>query len=151
MAPVAIALGANLGDREATLVAALKELEALGRVVAASPFLRSAPMYLAGQPEFLNAVARIETGLAPWPLLCELKRIERALGRQPRTRNGPREIDLDIVLYGSLRYRFNDELVIPHPRAVERAFVLAPLAEVWPDAVLPGAGSVVRLLGRLDS
>lgn len=148
MAPVAIALGSNLGDREATLHAALREIQSLGRLLATSRFLRSEPMYVAGQPEFLNAVVRIETALAPWPLLCELKSIERALGRRPRLRNGPREIDLDIVLYGSLQYRFGDALYIPHPRAADRAFVLAPLVEVWPDAVLPGAGPAADLLTR---
>lgn len=151
MAPVAIALGSNLGDCEAILHAAVRAIERLGQVVAISRFVHSAPMYVTDQPEFLNGVARLETRLAPVQLLTELKRIERELGRQPRTQNGPREIDLDIVLYGSLVYRFNDALTIPHPRAAEREFVLRPLVEIWPGAHLPGFGGAAELLAHLST
>jgi 2-amino-4-hydroxy-6-hydroxymethyldihydropteridine diphosphokinase len=146
LTPAAIAFGANLGDREATLAEAVRRLGALGRLVAVSPVYRSAPMYLESQPEFLNGVAMIDSELPPRAILAGLKQIERDLGRRHRQRNGPRELDLDLILYGALAYRFGGELRVPHPRARGRRFVLQPLVDVWPDACLPGLGAAKALL-----
>jgi 2-amino-4-hydroxy-6-hydroxymethyldihydropteridine diphosphokinase len=93
----------------------------------------------AEQPDFINACARVETRLAPRALLEGLLAIERRHGRVRAIPNGPRTLDLDIVLYGA-EVIDEPDLVVPHPRAHERAFVLKPLLDVWPDAVLPGKG-----------
>lgn len=99
------------------------------RLVEASSLYETEPMYLAEQPAFLNAVVRVETELSPEELLAVVKDVERRLGRQPRERNGPREIDIDILTYGN-ETRDSPELTIPHPRMAERPFVQAPLAEL---------------------
>ena len=145
----AIALGSNLEDPEAQLQRAFAELEALPgtRVVARSPHYRTAPVGYLDQPAFLNACALVETTLAPRDLLEHLLDIERRHGRVRAVRNGPRTLDLDIIVYGERRI---DEpgLCIPHPRAHERAFVLRPLADVWPDARLGDHGTARELLAR---
>ncbi len=127
----AIGLGANAGDVDATLARALARFRRLGRVARVSPFYRSKAWGVTDQPDFLNAVALLETSLAPHALLRALKEIERALGRVPTFRWGPRAIDLDILTYGDAVVRERD-LEIPHPRMRERAFVLAPLADLVP-------------------
>ena len=138
----AIALGANLGDPERQVKAGFEALAALpdSRLLATSKLYRTAPVGYVDQPDFVNACALIETALEPRPLLDALLAIERDHGRVRDIPNGPRTLDLDIVLYGD---RVVDEpgLRIPHPRAHERAFVLVPLVDVWPDAVIPGHGS----------
>jgi len=146
----AIALGANLQDPEGQVRRAFDELEALPatRVVSRSSLYRTAPVGLTEQPAFVNAVAVVETELPPRALLVELLAIERRHGRQRDVPNGPRTLDLDILLYGDLRHH-EAGLTIPHPRAHERAFVLAPLAEAWPDATIPGHGPVAALLEGL--
>lgn len=128
---------------------ALKELEGDLRWSGLSRVYETAPMYVEDQPSFLNAAASAETDLGPLALLDRLKLAERAVGRGEASRFGPREIDLDLVAYGSigLRSRRGErELVLPHPRAAERRFVLAPLADVAPDYVFPGGRSVRDLL-----
>jgi len=144
--PIALALGANLGNPLAQLRSALVALRAEVADLRVSHPYRSAPMYTANQPEFLNAVAMGRTQLGPAALLAFLKRIEFELGRMPGPRNGPRQIDLDVLTYGVLIYRRTvpnaEALIIPHPRLAERRFVLDPWAELAPETVIPGQGSL---------
>jgi len=138
----AIALGSNLDDPEAHVKRGFDDLAALPktRVVARSKLYRTSPVGYLDQPDFINACALVETELAPRPLLDALLEIERRHGRKREIPNGPRTLDLDIILYGD-RVVNEPGLVIPHPRAHEREFVLKPLMDVWPDApnVIPGA------------
>lgn len=129
MPHVYIGLGSNLGDRGAHLRAALTALSGCGRVLRTSRRYLSAPLGHLDQPTFLNQVAELETALPPRALLAALKALERELGREPGFRNGPRVIDLDILLYDD-EIRHEPGLVVPHPRMLERAFVLRPLAEL---------------------
>ena len=142
-----VALGSNLDDPEAQVRRAFSEIAALPDtwVTARSALYRTAPVGYAEQPPFVNACALVETRLAARALLDGLLAIERRHGRVREIPNGPRTLDLDIVLYGGAVI---DEpgLTVPHPRAHERAFVLAPLADVWPDAVIPGKGRAAALL-----
>ncbi|MCA1597507.1 MAG: 2-amino-4-hydroxy-6-hydroxymethyldihydropteridine diphosphokinase [Chloroflexi bacterium] len=136
MAITYIALGANLSDRAATLRAAIERLGALGVVEAVSPFFDTAPVGYTEQPRFLNAVARLRTGLPPRELLRELLEIEASLGRVRTVRWGPRVIDLDLLLYDD-DIIDEPDLVVPHPRLHERRFVLEPLAALAPDLAHP--------------
>jgi 2-amino-4-hydroxy-6-hydroxymethyldihydropteridine diphosphokinase len=149
MTRAAVALGSNIEDPVGQVTRGFEELGALPqtRLVARSSLHRTAPVGYADQPDFVNACAVLETELAPRALLDALLALERRHGRVRSTPNGPRTLDLDIVLYGE---RVIDEpgLKVPHPRAHERAFVLAPLVEAWPEAVIPGRGRAVDLLGR---
>ncbi len=148
MTTVAIALGANIGDRLGNLRAAVASLPDHGVTPSRASSVWETPPVPADQPPFLNAALLAETNLAPGELLAALKRIEHDLGRRPGRRWGPRPIDLDILLYGELQLHTPD-LTIPHPRIAERAFVLAPLAEIWP-APIPGlAAAPADLLQRL--
>jgi 2-amino-4-hydroxy-6-hydroxymethyldihydropteridine diphosphokinase len=143
---VHLALGANLGDREANLREACRRLEAGGvHLERCSSIYETEPWGVADQPLYLNAVCRGRTELSPQRLLELAKRIEGELGRVPTVRYGPRAIDIDILLYDGLAYT-SPELTIPHPRLAERAFVLAPLAEIAPDLVVPGLERTVREL-----
>ncbi len=132
-----VGLGANLGDPRAALGQALVELGRLPRtrVVCVSSLYRSAPVDASG-PDFLNAVAELQTALGPYELLTELQRIERAAGRERPYRNAPRTLDLDLLLYDRLE-QDDPVLTLPHPRMRERAFVLLPLAEIAPGRVDP--------------
>jgi 2-amino-4-hydroxy-6-hydroxymethyldihydropteridine diphosphokinase len=141
-----IGLGANLGDREETIRAAVAELP---DVVAVSPLRETDPVGVTDQPRFLNGVAALETELAPRELLDVLLAVERRLGRERRERWGPRTIDLDLLLYGDAVID-EDGLKIPHPRLHERRFVLEPLADLAPQLVVPGLGGVEDLLAELD-
>lgn len=136
-APVSawIGLGANLGDRLATLRTALSAMGALPgtRVQGVSSLYGSAPVD-AGGPDYLNAVAQVQTTLAPHALLAQLQAIEQAAGRERPYRNAPRTLDLDILLYGDGQVG-SVMLTIPHPRMWQRAFVLVPLAEIAPQRV----------------
>ena len=147
--PVFIGLGANLGDARATLRAALKELAALpeSTLRQSSSVYRSTPIESSG-PDYLNAVALLETRLAPLALLIELQRIESAHGRERPYHNAPRTLDLDLLLYGEQRID-SATLTVPHPRLHERAFVVRPLAEIAPDAQVPGFGCARDLLLRV--
>ena len=143
-----LGLGANLGDRDDALrqaVAALQGLAPDVRVTAISSLYDTAPELVADQPRFANAACAIETSLEPLALLHALKRIERALGRAPTFRYGPRAIDLDILLYDDVICA-SDELTLPHPRLAERAFALIPLAEIAPHLVHPALGVTMRQL-----
>ena len=146
MTTVYLGLGSNLGDRRRNLEAAIDALRAHPQITvsATSSFLETDPVGgPPGQGKFLNAAAGIETDLEPAALLKTLKAIERDLGRKPGPRWGPREIDLDILLYGE-EVLETAALVIPHPRLRERRFVLAPLAEIAPAAHDPVTGLSVR-------
>ena len=136
-----IGLGANLDDPAAQVEYALAELDRLPhtRLVARSPLYASAPVGYVDQPDFINAVAQVETGLAPRVLLAALLDIEHRHGRERSFRNAPRTLDLDLLLYGGARFH-EPGLALPHPRMHERAFVLRPLADIAPDAVIPGRG-----------
>ena len=144
--PSLIALGSNVGDRFLNLQAAIDQLRNLGKLSIVSRVIESKAMYKTDQEPFLNAVAALETSLPPALLLKELKSIEKQLGRIVRERNGPREIDLDLLAYGQLRYFHGEELIVPHPRMKERPFVLIPLAEIVPDFMIPGLGTPKELL-----
>jgi 2-amino-4-hydroxy-6-hydroxymethyldihydropteridine diphosphokinase len=148
-----IGLGANLGDREAMLRAALEQLaaEPAIRVVEVSPLRDTAPVGMVDQPRFLNAAAAVETTLSARELLDRLLGIERRLGRtREGLRFGPRTIDLDLLLYGEERI---DEpgLEVPHPRLHERLFALEPLAELDPGLDVPGRGPLADLVAGLQS
>jgi len=150
-----IGLGGNLGDVAAALRSALAGLDALPRtrLVAASGFHRTPAWGVEAQPDFINAVAVLETGLAPRALLEALLRIERGHGRERAadgSRWGPRTLDLDLLLYGD-QVIDEPDLVVPHPQMHARAFVLVPLAEVAPDAFVPGRGRVDALLAAVDA
>jgi 2-amino-4-hydroxy-6-hydroxymethyldihydropteridine diphosphokinase len=131
-----LGLGSNLGDREANLRAALAALgrEEGIRLLRSSAFRPSTPWGDTDQPEFLNAVAEVETTLGPVELLRRVKGIERALGRQPARRWGPRLIDIDLLTWDRLRLE-TAELTLPHPHMLARPFVWEPLAELAPGLV----------------
>lgn len=137
-----VGLGANLDDPRAQLLRAFDELARLPRtsLSARSSFWRSAPIGHPDQPEFVNAVAKLETDLAADELLARLLDIELAHGRERSFANAPRTLDLDLLLHGD-EVLATPRLTLPHPRMHERAFVLEPLLEVAPDAVIPGHGS----------
>lgn len=141
-----VGLGANLGDARATLEAALAALAALPdtRLMARSSYYRTAPVD-AGGPDYLNAVAELRSGLAPEALLDALQAIEQQHGRERPYRNAPRTLDLDLLLVGALRLD-TPRLTLPHPRLHQRAFVLAPLAELAPELAIDGLGDVPILL-----
>src|SRR5688572_25557939 len=120
------------------------------RLAAISSLYASAPVGHAEQPDFVNAVAKIETALDPRPLLDALLAIERRRGRVREFPNAPRTLDLDILLYGELSVN-EPGLNIPHPRMHERAFVMIPLAEIAPNAVIPGVGRAADLAARTDA
>lgn len=151
MAEACIGLGSNLGDRRGHLRAGLRELGRAGRVLAVSRLYETEPVGLREQPAFLNAVARIETTLGARELLRELLGIEALRGRERREKDGPRTLDLDLLLYGEEVIE-EEGLAVPHPRLHLRRFVLAPLAEVaraWRHPVL-GRTAVELLAGVED-
>jgi 2-amino-4-hydroxy-6-hydroxymethyldihydropteridine diphosphokinase len=152
-ASVYIGLGANLDDPVQQVERALSELDALDetRLVTVSPRYRTAPVGPADQPDFVNAVAQLKTRLAPLALLGVLQDIERRHGRMRNARRwGPRPLDLDILLFGAQVLDL-PELRVPHPRMIERAFVLVPLADIAPaDLMIPGRGPLRLLLERLE-
>ena len=142
-----IGLGANLGEPREQLEMAIEALRRVreSRVLAVSSFYATAPVGFAAQPDFVNAVAKIDTGLAPRALLDELLAIEQAFGRRRSFRGAPRRLDLDLLLYGA-QVIAEPDLQVPHPRMHERAFVLTPLAEIAPECVIPCRGAVAELL-----
>ena len=142
-----VALGANLGDREASIRRAA-ELIGAQRL---STIIETPPWGVTDQPDFLNAVAELETDLGPRPLLERLLEVERELGRVRGGRRwGPRTIDLDLLVLGD-ETSDTPALQLPHPRLHERLFVLVPLAELAPALVIPGRGPVADLLSKLQS
>lgn len=149
---VYLGLGANLGNPARQLRRALVQLQRDGaiRVLRCSAFYRSAPWGRLDQPDFVNAVAEVDSGLEPDALVAALLATERALGRErDGGRWGPRLIDLDLLLYRERELALPG-CRVPHPRLAERAFVLVPLAELAPDARVPGNGTVAQCLQRLS-
>ena len=141
-----LSLGSNLGDRPQYLRRACQALEARGiRLRRVSSVYETAPVEVVDQGWFLNCVLEVETTLPPLAFLRELQQIERELGRQRERPKGPRTIDIDILLYGDLILD-TPELVLPHPRMLERRFVLEPLRELAPDLPLPNSS---RRVGEL--
>ncbi len=141
---VYLGLGSNLGDRERMLRRAIGLMPLAGvRVLRESAVYESEPMYLAAQPRFLNMVLEAETSIAPESLLRRLRGIEDQLGRKRVVANGPRHIDIDVLIYGDLTIE-TPELKVPHPRMAERRFVLEPLAELAAEWRHPVTGQSVR-------
>lgn len=149
---VFVGLGSNLGDPPAQIRRALRTLAQVPktRLLRQSSLYRNPPVGYIDQPEFVNAVAEIETALPPAELLDQLLALERAHGRVRTHLNAPRTLDLDILLYGGLEVH-EPGLTIPHPRMLKRAFVLVPLAEIAPQAVVPGSGRVADLVKSVDA
>ncbi len=147
---VHLGLGANLGDRQSNLAQALQHIRARATVEQVSACYETEPVGYLDQPKFLNIACTISTELDPQELLAFLKQIEARMGREKTFRDGPRPIDIDILFYDDLVLESGD-LVIPHPRLHERAFVLTPLAEIAPNFVHPVLhASVADLLARVD-
>jgi len=149
-----VGLGSNLGDREATLRAAVGRLRRLSgiEVRGVSAFRDTEPVGYLQQPRFLNGVVELETDLTARALLGVLLELERAFGRDRSASplQGPRTLDLDLLLYGN--ETINEPLLkVPHPRLQERRFVLEPLAELDPGLEVPGRGPIHALLSELDS
>jgi len=144
-----VGLGANLNDPAAQVEYALAELDRLPgtRLLARSSLYASAPVGYVDQPDFVNAVAQIETTLAPRALLVALLDIEHRHGRERSFRNAPRTLDLDLLLYGTAHFH-EEGLTLPHPRMTDRGFVLLPLLEIAPDTVIPGHGRAADWLAR---
>ena len=144
-----VGLGANLDDPQLQVSRALDDLDAITdtRLVKASSLYRSAPLGYEAQPEYVNAVAQVDTALSAERLLGELQAIEARHGRRRSFPNAPRTLDLDLLLYGKAVLD-GDKLTLPHPRMHERAFVLLPLLEIAPDATFPGRGSARELMDK---
>jgi 2-amino-4-hydroxy-6-hydroxymethyldihydropteridine diphosphokinase len=143
-----VGLGANLGDRERTLLAAVDALAAEEgiEVVAVSTRRETEPVGVGPQPPFLNGAVALDTSLGPCELLARLLAVEQRFGRvRVAGEHGPRTLDLDLLLYGDERID-QPGLTVPHPRLHERRFVLEPLAELAPGLVVPGRGGVESLL-----
>jgi 2-amino-4-hydroxy-6-hydroxymethyldihydropteridine diphosphokinase len=139
----AIALGSNLGDRDANLLEAVRRIGALGVVRAVSAFYDTAPVGFLEQPRFLNGALLLGTSLEPVELIRGLLGVERAMGRERVVAKGPRVIDLDLLLYGDVVME-TAELTLPHPAMAERRFVLEPLAEIAGGMVHPVSGLTVK-------
>jgi 2-amino-4-hydroxy-6-hydroxymethyldihydropteridine diphosphokinase len=142
-----VALGSNLGNPVQTVEDAIDAMAALrgSLLKAISSLYRTAPVGLKHQPDFINAVVAVDTRLGPHELLDELFALEARFGRERSVRNAPRTLDLDLLLHGTT-VQDDPELILPHPRMHERAFVLAPLAEIAPELAIPGRGRVADLL-----
>ncbi|SDZ97220.1 2-amino-4-hydroxy-6-hydroxymethyldihydropteridine diphosphokinase [Microbulbifer marinus] len=156
MQRVYIGLGSNLAEPEKQLRSALEAMDTIPatRLLRSSSFYRSAPVGPGEQPDYINAVAELETELAPLALLDRLQAIEAAHGRERSIRWGARTLDLDILLFGREQIDV-PRLQVPHPRMAERNFVLLPLAELEPELQLPSGESIQALLqlcpqNRLD-
>lgn len=147
-----IGLGSNLDDPRRQVLDAFRELDTLreSRLVSRSSLYMSEPMGPQDQPDFINAVAQIDTGLEPLELLAELQRIEQAHARERLRHWGPRTLDLDLLLYDD-RYIDHPDLKVPHPGLAERSFVLLPLQEIAPRIAIPGTGEIRELLAAMGN
>lgn len=147
-----VGLGSNLDQPTRQIERAIEELDRLphSRVVRRSSLYRSAPIGYADQPDFVNAVVQLETGLSADRLLGELQDVEARHGRARSFANAPRTLDLDLLTFDALEMK-SERLTLPHPRMHERAFVLKPLVEAAPEATIPGRGRAADLLARLEN
>ena len=145
-----VGIGATLGDARANVLDAIERLSRLpaAKLLQTSPLYRTAPIDSSGD-DYVNAVAMLDTNLDAHALLRALFAIEQAHGRERPYRNAPRTLDLDLLLYGDQVIDDAPTLIVPHPRMHERAFVLAPLADVAPDLVIPGRGAVSALRAQV--
>lgn len=139
MSKAVIAVGTNLGNREENIRKAVRALEQVPgtRVIAASAVYETDPVGITNQPRFLNAALLLETALSPYALLGVCLGIEAACGRIRKMKDGPRILDLDLILYEGVKSE-SFELTLPHPRALERAFVMIPLSDLFPGGRAPG-------------
>ena len=145
-----IGLGTNLGDRKKNLASARRALSPKVLIIKVSPIYETKPWGYADQPDFLNQVVKAKTDLEPTDLLAFLKQCEVRLGRTPTFKNGPRQVDLDLLFYDDLIFE-SDALTIPHPGIVKRGFVLAPMADIAPDFIHPQNGkSIKQLLAEVE-
>ena len=144
-----VGLGSNLSDPCNQVLRALQSLNEVPqiKVLARSSLYRSAPLGYLQQPDFINAVAKLEITLSPRALLDVLLGLEHERGRLRDVHNGPRTLDLDVLLYDDLRHHEHG-LTIPHPQMHKRAFVLRPLLEIAPDCMIPGVSSAAQALGQ---
>lgn len=144
-----IGLGSNLDDPRAQVRRAMQALAGLPhtRLLAQSSLYRSAPVGYLDQPDFINAVVKLETALSPRDLLDALLAVEHDNGRTREFRNAPRTLDLDLLMYGTLRHHEHG-LTVPHPQMHLRAFVLRPLLEIEPGCMIPGVGPAADALQR---
>ena len=142
-----IGLGSNLADPVAQVSQALEALDRLPqtRLLKQSSLYRSAPVGYLDQPDFINAVAQVETALAPHALLDALLALEQTCGRTREFKDAPRTLDLDVLLYDDLQHHEHG-LTLPHPQMHRRAFVLRPLLEIAPDCIIPGIGAAAEAL-----
>ena len=149
---VFVGLGSNLADPRAQVLRAMKALASLPqlKVVRCSSLYSSAPVGYLDQPDFINAVVQIATGLSPRELLDALLALEHSCGRTREFTNAPRTLDLDVLLYDDLQLHEHG-LTIPHPQMHLRAFVLQPLLEIAPDCVIPGIGPVIEVARQCDT
>jgi 2-amino-4-hydroxy-6-hydroxymethyldihydropteridine diphosphokinase len=147
-----IGLGSNLERPFRQISRALASLHAVKEVnvVVASSFYETAPVGKLDQPNFINAVVQIETTLSPTVLLAQMLKIEAKHARVRITKNGPRTLDLDLLLYNGVAMHA-ESLTVPHPRMHTRAFVLVPLVEIAPSVVIPGQGTAAAHLDKLDT
>ncbi len=145
-----IGLGSNLGQPLAQVREAINELQQTDglKLVAVSPLYASSPMGPQDQPDYINAVAAVETSLSPHDLLKKLQNLEQQHGRQRLRHWGERTLDLDILLYGQ-QILDDAELTLPHPGLAERNFVVYPLADIAPDIEIPGQGLIAQLIARV--
>lgn len=140
-----LALGSNLGNREENLKKAREEISKIAKIVKPSSIYETTPVGYKEQPKFYNQVIEIQTALAPEILMQECLKIEIAMGRQRTIKDGPRNVDIDLLLYGK-RIIKTPALTIPHPRMHERAFVLLPFAEIAKEVVHPEKGVTISAL-----
>ncbi len=152
MTKVYLSTGSNLGDRLASLQLAVEALNNYPgiSVLRVSPVYETEPWGYLDQPHFLNQVVEIETEIPPADLLPVMKHLEKDMGRVPNFKNGPRVIDVDIILYGNQIVE-QDGITIPHPSIAQRAFVLAPLADLIPHYIHPKLGvTITQLMEEID-
>ncbi len=147
---VFLTIGSNIGDRQKNIKTSIKELEKLGKIKTISSIYQTEPIGYKKQEKFLNLALKLETGLSPIELLKEIQKIENKMGRVKKIKNGPRNIDIDIIFYNDEIIN-TEKLIVPHPRMHQRKFVLAPLEEIANNAIHPTKNKTIKqLLNNLN-